>query len=180
MSSWEENPTLNSKDLLLYRCGKTLSHKVSFKWLSLALFSSKVRLFLILGPELFDIPSSIGLSHSEWTNDNGKHYSIFFNVFVLLQVFNEINCRKLKSSELNVFANFFNNPLFIIILISTIVIQYFCVEYGGQSLRTVPLSIHEHLICLGLSSLPIVAGFFFKLALPTKLFEPLVKANEVH
>ena len=32
-----------------------------------------------------------------------KHYSIFFNVFVLLQVFNEINSRKLSPTELNVF-----------------------------------------------------------------------------
>ena len=48
-----------------------------------------------------------------------------------MQVFNEINARKLKSSELNVFENFFNNPLFIIILIATIAIQIACVEFGG-------------------------------------------------
>jgi len=59
-----------------------------------------------------------------------------------LQVFNEINCRKLKSSELNVFENFFNNPLFVIILIGTVIIQYLCVELGGQSLRTVPLTLN--------------------------------------
>lgn len=59
-----------------------------------------------------------------------------------MQVFNEINCRKLKSSELNVFENFFNNPLFVIILIGTVIIQYLCVELGGQSLRTVPLTLN--------------------------------------
>jgi len=52
---------------------------------------------LFKGPEIFDIPSSIGVTHSSWNHLNGKHYSIFFNTFVLLQVFNEINCRKLKS-----------------------------------------------------------------------------------
>lgn len=51
---------------------------------------------LFKGPEIFDIPSSIGISHAEWNNETGKQYSIFFNTFVLLQVFNEINCRKLK------------------------------------------------------------------------------------
>lgn len=95
-----------------------------------------------IGPELFGIKSSIGVDHDDWNHQTGKHYSIFFNVFVLLQVFNEINCRKLKSSELNVFSNFFNNPLFILIMISTLVIQYLCVQYGGQSLRTVPLETH--------------------------------------
>lgn len=56
---------------------------------------------------------------------------MFFNVFVLLQVFNEINARKLKSTELNVFKNFFNNPLFLVILVVTVAIQMLCVEFGG-------------------------------------------------
>lgn len=94
----------------------------------------------------------------------------------MLQVFNEINCRKLKSNELNVFSNFFNNPLFLIILVSTVVVQYICVEFGGKSLRTVPLTTEEHLICIGLGSLSIFAGFFFKLLLPARLFRPLVEA----
>lgn len=54
-----------------------------------------------LGPDIFGVPSSIGVS--EWNDETGKHFSIFFNVFVLLQVFNEINARKLKSDEINVF-----------------------------------------------------------------------------
>ena len=74
---------------------------------------------------MMGMPSSIGTR--VWNEETGKHYSIFFNVFVLLQIFNEINARKLKSNELNVFSNFFNNPLFLVIMISTLVIQYLCV-----------------------------------------------------
>lgn len=107
----------------------------------------------------------------EWTNESGKHYSIFFNVFVLLQVFNEINARKLKSNEYNVFAGFFNNPLFLVIMVFTLVVQFVCVEFGGQAIKTVPLTTDEHLICLGLGSLSIFAGFFFKLAIPASLFK---------
>ena len=114
----------------------------------------------------------------EWTTETGKHYSIFFNVFVLLQVFNEINARKLKSTELNVFSNFFNNPLFIVILLSTLVIQMLCVEFGGQSVKTVPLTLHEHLVCLGLGSLSIWAGFIFKMIIPTSIFAFLEEKNE--
>jgi Ca2+ transporting ATPase len=47
-----------------------------------------------IGPEILNIPSSIGVK--DWNEETGKHYSIFFNVFVLLQIFNEINARKLK------------------------------------------------------------------------------------
>ena len=127
---------------------------------------------------MFGIPSSIGITHDQWNNETGKHYSIFFNTFVLLQVFNEINARKLKSNELNVFANFLNNPLFLIIMISTLIIQYLCVEFGGQSLKTVPLTFHEHLICLGLGSLSIFAGFFFKMAIPASIFKFLEKEDK--
>jgi Ca2+ transporting ATPase len=95
-------------------------------------------IILYLGPEIFGIPSSIGVS--EWNEETGKHYSIFFNVFVLLQVFNEINARKLKAEEYNVFENFFNNKLFLIILVATIIIQLTMVKYGGESLKTVELS----------------------------------------
>ena len=102
---------------------------------------------------------------------------MFFNVFVLLQVFNEVNARKLKSTELNVFKNFFNNPLFLIILVLTLIIQIACVELGGQSLKTVQLTKNEHLICLGLGSLSIFAGFFFKLLVPVSLFNFLSKKS---
>lgn len=131
---------------------------------------------LFKGPELLDIPSSIGVK--DWTNESGKHYCIFFHTFVLLQVFNEINARKLKSSEVNVFSNFFNNPLFFIILILTLAIQFACVEYGGHSLRTVPLTVNEHLICLGLGVLPIIASPIFKILVPASLFNALSKNDE--
>lgn len=90
-----------------------------------------------------------------------------------MQVFNEINARKLKSSEINVFKNFFNNPLFFVILILTIVIQYACVEFGGFSLRTVPLTLHDHGICMLLGLLPLVAAPIFKIIVPTSLFNGL-------
>ena len=51
----------------------------------------------------------------------GAHYTFLFNTFVFLQVFNEINSRKLGERDFNVFAGFFNNWLFLVILIFTIV-----------------------------------------------------------
>jgi len=59
------------------------------------------------------------------------HYTIVFNSFVFMQVFNEINSRKLGEREFNVFANFFNNYLFIFIGILTIGVQIFIVEFGN-------------------------------------------------
>jgi Ca2+ transporting ATPase len=50
-------------------------------------------IILFKGSDILGIPSSIGVG--EWNNDSGRHYTIFFNVFVFLQLFNEINSRKL-------------------------------------------------------------------------------------
>jgi len=87
-------------------------------------------------------------------------------VFVLLQIFNEINARKLKHSEANVFENFLNNPLFLIILVGTIIIQLTMVKYGGKSLKTVELSFQENLLCIILGSFSLLTGLFVKTFLP--------------
>ena len=105
----------------------------------------------------------------DWNEETGKHYSIFFNVFVLLQIFNEINARKLKPSEYNVFENFFNNPLFLIIVVGTIIIQLTMVKYGGKSLKTVELSFAENLFCIILGTLSLWSGLVVKIVLPENL-----------
>lgn len=61
-------------------------------------------------------------------------------------------------------------------MISTLVIQYLCVQFGGQSLRTVPLTLQEHVTCIAISCLPIIFGFLFKVVVPARLFAPLVQA----
>lgn len=119
---------------------------------------------LFKGPQIFGVPSSISVG--DWNDETGKHYSIFFNVFVLLQVFNEINARKLKAHEYNVFEDFFNNKLFLIILVSTIIIQLTMVKYGGKSLKTVELSFKENLLCLLLGSSSMLSGLLLKVILP--------------
>ena len=58
----------------------------------------------------------------------------------MMQVFNEINSRKLGSHDFNVFKGFFNNLLFLAILVATIVVQTVLVQYGGTPLRCWPLT----------------------------------------
>lgn len=52
-----------------------------------------------------------------------RHYAFLFNMYVMLQIFNEINAKKLLPSEINVFSGFFNNWFFILILLISIVFQ---------------------------------------------------------
>ena len=51
-----------------------------------------------------------------------RHYAFLFNTYVLLQIFNEINARKLLPEEVNPFADFFNNKFFLIVLIISVVV----------------------------------------------------------
>ena len=50
-------------------------------------------------------------------------YTIVFQTFVFMQLFNQINSRKLGEKDYNVFSKFFNNPMFIVITILTFGIQ---------------------------------------------------------
>lgn len=78
-------------------------------------------------------------------------------------MFNEINARKLKKEELNVFEGFFNNPIFIVVMAITIGIQTALVQFGGFAVRLVPLSFNEHLTCIMIGLLSLVMGYITKI-----------------
>jgi len=69
------------------------------------------------------VPSIFGISYDDTTQTTDDievwHYTQVFNTFVFMQIFNEINARKLGAHEYNVFEGFFNNWLFLGILIFT-------------------------------------------------------------
>lgn len=57
-----------------------------------------------------------------------------------MQLFNQINARKLGEKEYNIFRGFFNNPLFLGITVLSFAVQFAMTEYGGQGIRTTPLT----------------------------------------
>ena len=71
------------------------------------------------GHVLFDIEYGFGKDHDAGPT---QHLTIMFNTFVLMQVFNEINARKVHG-ERNVFDGIFTNKLFIIIGLGTLAVQ---------------------------------------------------------
>ena len=106
------------------------------------------------------------------------HYTMIFHSFVLMQIFNEINSRKLGERDFNVLSGFFNNGLFIFIVLITIAIQVAIVEYGGASLRTVPLSIEQHLVCVAIGLFTMIWCIFVKF-IPVSLFAKVTISDEV-
>merc|ERR1711916_24073 len=86
-----------------------------------------------------------------------EHITIVFNTFVICQVFNEFNARSI-GNDMNVFRGIAGNPIFIGIIIFTIIAQYGLVEYGGDFVKTVPLSHENWLKCIELAALTIPLG----------------------
>lgn len=41
-------------------------------------------------------------------------------------------------------------------------IQFLLITYGGKSVRVTPLTLNEHLMCMGLGSLSLVFGWISK------------------
>jgi P-type Ca2+ transporter type 2B len=106
------------------------------------------------------------------------HFTLIFHTFVFMQVFNEINSRKLGDKEFNVLQGFFNNSLFIVVIILTIVVQCLMVEYGGQSMRTIPLSWEHHAICIGIGAFSLIWGLLVKQFLPSSPFNRIQMQEE--
>ena len=123
-------------------------------------------IILFKGDVIFDVQSSIGLTIDEWNDENGQHLSIFFDVFVFLQVFNFFNARKLKKEELNVFQNFFDNYLFIFIVGTIFVFQIIIVQIGGRAFMLVPLDFQHHLICICIGATMVVYTYIVKQIIP--------------
>ena len=97
------------------------------------------------------------------------HFTIIFQAFVFMLVFNQINGRKIFEGELNVFAGILANNLFVGIVLLTIVVQIAMVELGGKAVKTYPLGWEENAWCLLLGFLELPWGVALKF-LPVKWF----------
>lgn len=88
-------------------------------------------------------------------------FSYIFQAFVMMQVFNQFNARKLEG-ELNVFGGMFRNPLFVNITIFTVLMQLAMVEFGGPALKCWPLNVNQNLFCIAVGALELVVGLGIK------------------
>uniref|UniRef100_A0A3P8XCD5 Calcium-transporting ATPase n=1 Tax=Esox lucius TaxID=8010 RepID=A0A3P8XCD5_ESOLU len=76
-----------------------------------------------------------------------EHYTIVFNVFVMMQLFNEINARKIHG-ERNVFEAIYRNPIFCSVVLGTFILQIIIVQLGGKPFSCTALTIDQWLWCV--------------------------------
>jgi hypothetical protein len=98
-----------------------------------------------------------------------KHMTIYFNTFILIQIWNEFNARKLHG-ETNVFSGFLTNSKpHAGVTVIMILFQVFAVQYGGTFMHTTPLTIGEWMFSIVVGSLCIPYGLLLN---QIPLFKP--------
>uniref|UniRef100_A0AC35U884 Calcium-transporting ATPase n=1 Tax=Rhabditophanes sp. KR3021 TaxID=114890 RepID=A0AC35U884_9BILA len=150
-----EMPT---KDLLTrkpYGRKKSLISRTMIRNIVCQALYQLIVLFTILfkGTEILNIPSGLDAKiHSP----PSVHFTIIFNTFVMMTLFNEINSRKVHG-ERNVFKHILDNPMFCCIWITTFICQIIIVQFSGAWFQAAPLDFNQWSVCLilGVSVLPL-------------------------
>merc|ERR1712071_129528 len=120
------------------------------------LFQSTYQLCLLVyllnkGPHLYNCED--GSSH---------HFTILFNAFVFCQIFNEFNAREI-GDKFQPFYKLSTSPMFLLIIIVTVVSQWLIVEYGGDFTQTTPLALNEWMTTVGYGAVSIPIGYLMRL-----------------
>ncbi|XP_022124411.1 plasma membrane calcium-transporting ATPase 3 isoform X5 [Pieris rapae] len=99
---------------------------------------------LFVGDRMLNIPSGRGQALG---TEPTQHFTIIFNTFVMMTLFNEINARKIHGQR-NVFEGLFTNPIFYSIWIGTAFSQVIIIQFGGMAFSTAGLTVEQWLWCL--------------------------------
>ena len=97
-----------------------------------------------------------------------RAFTMLFNIFIWMHIFNLINCRDISEKKFNPFRSIFSNKLFIFVLAGTISFQFVMVEYGGVLARTSGLTNKQHSFSILIGASSLVASFVLK-KLPEKI-----------
>lgn len=97
------------------------------------------------------------------------HMTYVFQIFVFMQVFNQINARILTGG-FNIFEGICRNWLFLAVTLVTFGVQMVMVQVGGTITKTYPLALWMHGICLAVGSGELLWGVVIKF-LPVRYFQ---------
>ncbi|MCL7038594.1 hypothetical protein MKW94_023467 [Papaver nudicaule] len=86
--------------------------------------------------------------------------TLIFNSFVLCQIFNEFNARKLEKR--NVFEGILKNRLFLGIIAFTLILQVVMVEFLKKFADTTNLNVSQWFTCIGIAAVSWPIGWFVK------------------
>ena len=99
---------------------------------------------LFAGDLLLDVESG---RFQEINAEPTQHFTVVFNTFVFMTLFNELNAREIHG-ERNIFRGLFSNPIFYTIWVTTFVLQILIVQFGSLAFQTAALNLEQWLWCL--------------------------------
>jgi len=127
-----------------------------------------LNVIMFFGPAIFGFADGLGQGHDAAPNE---HNTLLFNTFVLMQLFNQVNARKLHH-EWNLFAGVFESRLFLIIALIEASIQVCIIFFGTIWFHTTPLDYVGWVVGIiaGLVGFPVQWLIIATAKLTTRLF----------
>ncbi|CAF4975891.1 unnamed protein product, partial [Rotaria sp. Silwood1] len=122
-----------------------ISRTMMKKIIGHTIYQLVVMLFILLaGPKIFNIDDGRPVDS---IFKPSQHFTMIFNVFVLMTLFNAINCRKIHD-EKNIFHGISKNSIFYGIWIITFIVQIVLVQYSSFIFSCVALTFEQWIWCL--------------------------------
>ena len=129
--------------------------------LGISLWNVVVMVFLMFFGRMIGGLASYETSQDSEAKDH--HLTYVFNTFVIMQLFNMINCRKIGKRDFNVFESLFHNWYFVLILAFCFGAQYMLVNCFNGIVSTVPLNRSEWGACITVGATPLLISAILKL-----------------
>ncbi|GAB9471863.1 hypothetical protein Gpo141_00009059 [Globisporangium polare] len=156
----ERKPYARGKPLISRKMAKHIVGQACYQFTLLTLLT-------FYGHEWFNIVSG-RISREDKEEHGGaprasQHMTIVFNTFAWMQLFNELNCRKIHD-ERNVFGRtLWSNRLFIGGWAIQVALQVLIVELGGELFHCVSLTWPQWIACVGMGAIALPLGFVLRL-----------------
>jgi calcium-translocating P-type ATPase len=91
----------------------------------------------------------------------GQRLTFVFNAFVFMQIFNEVNARSTRFDR-GVWKGILHSPLFVSVIVVTVILQTLIVQLGGAFFRTTPLGPELWIYSVLLGALMLPAGMLMR------------------
>ncbi|TMW63595.1 hypothetical protein Poli38472_002536 [Pythium oligandrum] len=117
------------------------------------------------GEKIFNIPSGRYLDLTEEerkAKDPTVHMTIVFNTFVWLQLFNELNARKIHD-EINIFTGLMKNQVYLYVCVFQVFMQVVLVQWTGRVFNCAPLDAGQWFACIGFGALSLPMGLILRM-----------------
>lgn len=107
-----------------------------------------------------------------------QHLTILFNTFVMMTLFNEINCRDIHDRR-NIFHGLHKNIVFCVIWIGSLGVQAIIVQFGREAFKTTPITILQWAWCIAFGFGTIIWGQLL-ITIPSRFVPNILSWSQKH